>query len=218
MESQAKSILSEEISDSRTGYLICKRGLDIIVSLCALILLSPVFLILSLIIFWDDPHGSPFFKQMRIGKDGRAFRFYKFRSMVVNAEDLLEDLQGQNEMNGPAFKIKNDPRITKVGRFIRKTSLDELPQLWNVLRGDMSLVGPRPPLPNEVEQYTQEQWKRLSVTPGLTCYWQIQPKRNELNFDEWLALDMRYIHERNMSTDIKIIFQTVFAMLHMEGV
>lgn len=223
MEPQMKTALVENdspknISKNETGYLICKRFFDIVASLCALVILSPVFLIICLIIYLDDPHGSPIFSQMRIGKNGKAFRFYKFRSMIVNAEDLLEKLQDQNEMSGPAFKMKNDPRVTKAGRFLRKTSLDELPQLWNVLKGDMSFVGPRPPLPNEVEHYTQEQWRRLSVTPGLTCYWQIQPKRNELDFDQWLALDMRYIHERNVGTDMKIIFQTVFAMLHMEGV
>ena len=140
------------------------------------------------------------------------------RSMVVNAEDLLVGLQNQNEMSGPAFKMKNDPRITKVGKFIRKTSLDELPQLWNVLKGDMSFVGPRPPLPNEVEQYTEEQKRRLSVTPGLTCYWQVQPSRNDLDFDEWFELDMKYIRERSMKIDIKIIFQTILVVLHMEGV
>ena len=218
MKSRSEMILSEEISKNQKGYLTCKRIFDIIVSLCALIVLSPVLLLLCLIVFLDDPHGSPIFSQMRIGKDGKPFRFYKFRSMVVNAEELLAGLQSQNEMSGPAFKIKKDPRITTVGRFIRKTSLDELPQLWNVLKGDMSLVGPRPPLPNEVAQYTSEQWKRLSVTPGLTCYWQVQPSRNDLDFNEWFELDMQYLRERSMSTDIKIIFRTILVMLHMEGV
>lgn len=220
MEFQAKTASLERgsISRNETAYLVCKRVFDIVASFCALVLLSPVFLVICLIIYLDDPHGSPIFSQMRIGKNGKAFRFYKFRSMVVNAEDLLEKLQDQNEMSGPAFKMKNDPRITKVGRFIRKTSLDELPQLWNVFKGDMSFVGPRPPLPNEVAQYTEEQKKRLSVTPGLTCYWQVQPSRNDLDFDEWFELDMQYLRERSMSTDIKIIFQTVLVMLHMEGV
>ena len=205
-------------SGNETAYLVCKRAFDIVVSFCALVVLSPVFLIICLIIYLDDPHGSPLFSQMRIGKNGKAFRFYKFRSMVVNAEDLLVGLQNQNEMSGPAFKMKNDPRITKVGKFILKTSLDELPQLWNVLKGDMSFVGPRPPLPNEVEQYTEEQKRRLSVTPGLTCYWQVQPSRNDLDFDEWFELDMKYIRERSMKIDIKIIFQTILVVLHMEGV
>ena len=205
-------------SRNETAYLVCKRAFDIVVSFCALVVLSPVFLIICLIIYLDDPHGSPLFSQMRIGKNGKAFRFYKFRRMVVNAEDLLAGLQNQNEMSGPAFKMKNDPRITKVGKFIRKTSLDELPQLWNILKGDMSFVGPRPPLPNEVEQYTEEQKRRLSVTPGLTCYWQVQPSRNDLDFDEWFELDMKYIRERSMKIDIKIIFQTILVVLHMEGV
>lgn len=220
MEFQTETASLEHGTSSRneTAYLVCKRVFDIAASFCALVVLSPVFLIICLIIYLDDPHGNPIFSQIRIGKNGKAFRFYKFRSMVVNAEDLLAGLQNQNEMSGPAFKMKNDPRVTKVGRFIRKTSLDELPQLWNVLKGDMSLVGPRPPLPNEVEQYTQEQWKRLSVTPGLTCYWQIQPRRNDLDFDEWFALDMRYIQERSFATDLKIVFRTIRVMLHMEGV
>lgn len=220
MEFQTETASLEHGTSSRneTAYLVCKRAFDIAASFCALVVLSPVFLIICLIIYWDDPHGNPIFSQIRIGKNGKAFRFYKFRSMVVNAEDLLAGLQNQNEMSGPAFKMKNDPRVTKVGKFIRKTSLDELPQLWNVLKGDMSLVGPRPPLPNEVEQYTQEQWKRLSVTPGLTCYWQIQPSRNDLDFDEWFDLDMQYIYKRSIKTDLSIIIRTVLVMLHMEGV
>ncbi|MEQ2922060.1 sugar transferase [Ruthenibacterium lactatiformans] len=220
MEFQTETASLEHGTSSRneTAYLVCKRAFDIAASFCALVVLSPVFLIIYLIIYLDDPHGNPIFSQIRIGKNGKAFRFYKFRSMVVNAEDLLAGLQNQNEMSGPAFKMKNDPRVTKVGRFIRKTSLDELPQLWNVLKGDMSLVGPRPPLPNEVEQYTEEQKKRLSVTPGLTCYWQVQPSRNDLDFGEWFELDMKYLRERSMKTDIKIIFQTILVVLHMEGV
>lgn len=220
MEFQTETASLEHGTSSRneTAYLVCKRAFDIAASFCALVVLSPVFLIIYLIIYLDDPHGNPIFSQIRIGKNGKAFRLYKFRSMVVNAEDLLAGLQNQNEMSGPAFKMKNDPRVTKVGRFIRKTSLDELPQLWNVLKGDMSLVGPRPPLPNEVEQYTEEQKKRLSVTPGLTCYWQVQPSRNDLDFGEWFELDMKYLRERSMKTDIKIIFQTILVVLHMEGV
>ena len=169
-------------------------------------------------IFGDDPHGSPIFSQLRVGKDGKTFRFYKFRSMVTNAEELLEQLKDRNEMEGPAFKIKDDPRITRVGKFIRKTSLDELPQLINVIRGDMSLVGPRPPLPREVEQYTPQQMRRLTVTPGLTCYWQATPRRNELTFDQWLALDLKYIRERGMGTDIRILLDTALAVVNGEGV
>lgn len=200
------------------GYLAAKRCFDVVMSLLALILLSPLFLVLAVIIFVDDPHGSPIFSQIRVGKDGRLFRFYKFRSMIVNAEDMLEQLQDQNEMEGPAFKIKDDPRITRIGKFIRRTSLDELPQLVNVLKGELSLVGPRPPLPREVEQYTSEQMKRLTVKPGLTCYWQTQPHRNSLSFDQWLALDLRYINERSALVDLKILFATVKVVLRGDGI
>ena len=137
--------------------------------------------------------------------------------MVPNAEKLLETLLDKNEMEGPAFKIKEDPRITKFGRFIRKTSIDELPQLWNILKGDMSFVGPRPPLPREVEMYTKYQHNRLRVIPGLTCYWQIQPQRNRISFDRWVELDMKYIEERSFGTDLKIIFKTLGAVCGLEG-
>lgn len=200
------------------GYLAAKRCFDVVMSFLALILLSPLFLVLAVIIFVDDPHGSSIFSQIRVGKDGRLFRFYKFRSMIVNAEDMLEQLQDQNEMEGPAFKIKDDPRITRIGKFIRKTSLDELPQLVNVLKGELSLVGPRPPLPREVEQYTPKQMKRLTVKPGLTCYWQTQPHRNSLSFDQWLALDLQYINERSALVDLKILFATVKVVFHGDGV
>ena len=137
--------------------------------------------------------------------------------MVPNAENMLGGLLDKNEMTGPVFKIKDDPRITKIGRFIRKTGIDEFPQLWNVLKGDMSLVGPRPPLPREVEMYNEHQMKRLSVMPGITCYWQVQPKRNSLTFDEWLELDLKYISKRCLLTDLVILFKTVGAVLGMEG-
>lgn len=137
---------------------------------------------------------------------------YKFRSMVHNAEDLLESLMSKNEMDGPVFKIKDDPRITKIGKFIRKTSLDELPQLFNVLKGDMSLVGPRPPIPREVIQYNKYQYQRLLVKPGITCYWQISG-RNNIDFDEWVELDLKYIKERNLFKDIYIILMTLPVLL-----
>ena len=136
---------------------------------------------------------------------------YKFRSMVVNAEELKGNLEDQNEMSGPMFKIKDDPRVTKVGKFIRKTSIDELPQLWNVLKGDMSLVGPRPSLPKEVEQFDNWMFKRLSVRPGLTCYWQVSG-RNNIDFEDWMKLDIKYVEERNLWIDIKLIFKTVFVL------
>lgn len=198
-------------------YLVVKRAMDIVLSMMALILLSPVLLTLAVIIFLDDPHGSPIFCQPRVGKDGKEFHLYKLRSMVCNAEDLLSELKDKNEMDGPAFKIKEDPRITRIGKFIRKTSIDELPQFWNVLKGDMSMVGPRPPLPQEVAQYTSYQMQRLSVKPGLTCIWQTQPRRNDMSFDEWVELDLEYIQNRSILMDIKLIFKTVGCMFAGEG-
>lgn len=206
----------EELHKKRKFWVV-KRLQDILLSLIALLVLWPSMLIIAVIIFIDDPHGSPIFTQTRCGRDGKEFKFYKFRSMCVNAEDKLEDLLEDNEMEGPAFKIKDDPRITRVGKFIRKTSLDELPQLWNILKGDMSIVGPRPCLPREFEQYDDYQKQRLYVSPGLTCYWQIQPDRNSLTFDEWMALDIKYVQERSFLVDWKIIFKTFGAVFHSEG-
>ncbi len=202
---------------TKKGYWVLRRGQDILLSALALIGLSPIMLLVALIVFIDDPHGSPFFAQVRCGRDGKLFKMYKFRSMYVDAETRLHELLKENEMDGPAFKMKDDPRITRVGRFIRKTSLDELPQLWNILKGDMSIVGPRPALPREVEQYTELQKQRMYVTPGLTCYWQTMPRRNEISFDEWMELDLKYIQERNFWVDWKIIFKTVGAVIHKEG-
>ena len=202
---------------SKRGYWVLRRGQDIFFSALALLLLWPIMLIVALIIYIDDPHGSPFFGQIRCGRDGKPFKMYKFRSMYVDAEDRLKDLLKDNEMDGPAFKMKDDPRITRVGRFIRKTSLDELPQLWNIFKGDMSIVGPRPALPREVELYNDLQKQRMYVTPGLTCYWQIQPRRNEISFDQWMELDLKYIQERSFWVDWKIIFKTIGAVIHKEG-
>ncbi len=193
-------------------YLITKRIIDIVASLIGIILLLPIFIIIAIIIKLEDPKGKVFFSQIRNGKDGKEFNMYKFRSMVHNAEELLEELKEQNEMDGPVFKIKEDPRITKVGKFIRKTSIDELPQLFNVLLGDMSLVGPRPPIPREVAQYNDYQLQRLLVKPGITCYWQISG-RNNIDFDEWVELDLKYIRERSLLNDIKIIFKTLPVLL-----
>ena len=160
--------LRQLLERSRTKYWKQKRVFDVIVSATALILLLPVFVAVSIAICLDDPHGSPIYKQTRIGRHGKPFLLYKFRTMVVNAEALRGELLQRNEMDGPVFKIKKDPRITRVGRILRQASLDELPQLFNVLKGDMSMVGPRPPLPHEVECYTDYQRHRLIVTPGLT--------------------------------------------------
>ena len=197
-------------------YEFLKRVLDIVCSGLALIVLSPLLLIIAIAVRSD---GSPaLYSQERVGKDGKLFKIYKFRSMCVDADspEMLAKLAKFNEMDGPAFKIKNDPRITKVGRFIRRTSIDELPQLINIFLGDMSIVGPRPPLVSEVRQYTEYQRQRLLVKQGLTCYWQCSG-RNNICFDEWVELDLKYIRERSLWTDIKIILKTIPAVLSGDG-
>lgn len=199
-------------------YLFWRRFQDIVLSLIALVVLSPLMAIVAIVIYIDDPKGSPFFSQLRCGENGRLFKCYKFRSMQIDAEQMLNHLLSQNEMTGPAFKMRNDPRITRVGRLIRKTSIDELPQLINILRGDMSIVGPRPPLPREVEMYNDYQKQRLLIKPGLTCYWQIQPNRNEVTFDDWIELDLEYIKNRSFWEDWKIILQTVKVVVSGQGV
>ena len=202
---------SEVLAKESILYSVTKRLIDIVGSLCGIILLSPLFLIVAILIKLEDPKGKVFFAQERNGKYPKTFKMYKFRSMVHNAEDLLKDLMDRNEQTGPVFKINDDPRITKVGKFIRKTSIDELPQLFNVLKGDMSLVGPRPPIPHEVDQYNSYQMQRLAVKPGLTCIWQVSG-RNNIGFDEWVEMDIEYIKTRNLWLDIKLIFKTVFVL------
>lgn len=198
-------------------YWFVRRLQDILLSLLALAVLWPLLLVVSLIIVIDSPGAGPIFSQERVGRNGKIFRFYKFRSMIPNADKQLDQLLEQNEMDGPVFKIKDDPRITKFGKFIRRTSIDELPQLWNILKGDMSIVGPRPATPREVEMYDAYEKQRLYVTPGLTCYWQIQPHRNGISFEKWLELDIQYIEDRSFLTDWKIIFKTFGAVLGMYG-
>lgn len=202
---------------AKKTYHFLKRAFDIFASLLAIIVLFIPLAIVALIIFIDDPHGSPIFTQPRVGKNGKVFKFYKFRSMVVNAEALLKDLQDQNEKTGPVFKMKDDPRITRIGKFIRKTSIDELPQLINILKGDMSIVGPRPALPKEVEQYDEYAKLRLMVTPGLTCYWQVQNNRDKITFDEWMDMDVKYIKECSFWGDIKLILLTVKVSVTGQG-
>lgn len=197
-------------SESTRGfsfYEAIKRLIDIICSFVGILVLSPLFIIIAIIVKFTSK-GPVFFSQKRVGRNGKEFDMYKFRSMVVNAEELKEKLAAQNEMSGPMFKMKDDPRVTKVGKFIRKTSLDELPQLWNILKGDMSLVGPRPSLPKEVAQFDEWMYKRLEVKPGLTCYWQVSG-RNNIDFEDWMKLDIRYVEEKNLWIDIKLIFKTV---------
>ena len=211
------SIDREKTLRSHRRYWVLRRAQDIVFSLLALILLAPLALLISLAIVLDSPGDGAIFRQRRVGRDGKLFWLYKFRTMCPDAEEQLNELLSQNQMDGPVFKIKGDPRITRMGRFLRKTSLDELPQLLNVLQGDMSIVGPRPALPREVELYSDYQRQRLYVTPGLSCYWQIAPHRNEMSFDEWVALDLKYIQERSFWVDWKIIFLTVRAMLMKYG-
>lgn len=200
-----------ENKNKRTSYDINKRGIDFLLSLLGLVILSPILLIVALIIKLDS-RGPVIFKQERVGLKGKKFYMYKFRSMVVNAEELKDKLQKQNEMSGPMFKMKRDPRITRVGRFIRKTSIDELPQLFNVLKGEMSLVGPRPSLPKEVMKFESWMLKRLDVKPGLTCYWQVSG-RSSIGFEEWMKLDCDYVKERSTWVDLKLIFKTFFVLL-----
>ncbi|MDP4098958.1 sugar transferase [Paenibacillus sp. P96] len=196
----------------KTSYLVTKRLLDMILSAVGLIVLLPLFVVIAILIKLEDPKGTVFFKQTRVGKNEKLFNMYKFRSMVSNAEELKKDLMALNEVSGAMFKIKNDPRITKMGRFLRKTSIDEIPQLWNVLIGDMSLVGPRPPLPSEVEQYSDYDKQRLLVTPGCTGYWQVTA-RNSVGFEEMVQMDLKYIHVRSTWLDLKIIVKTAFMMI-----
>lgn len=204
--------------EKKPAYEFFKRCFDVVVSVLAIIILLIPLAVVALIIVIDSPGASPIYVQKRIGKNGREFKFYKFRSMVPNAEAMLESLLTQNEMEGPAFKMKDDPRITRFGKIIRRACIDELPQLLNILKGEMSFVGPRPPLPREFEMYDEYQRQRLTVTPGLTCYWQVQPQRNSISFDDWMKCDLKYIKERSFKTDITIILKTFGTVLGMEGI
>ncbi|MBL4936344.1 sugar transferase [Clostridium sp. YIM B02515] len=206
-------IISIEYKDEykkSKNYYIFKSIIDILGAILGIIVLSPVLIITAIAIKLESK-GPIIFGQERVGFNGKMFKMYKFRSMVQNAEELLNKLKDKNEMSGPMFKMKEDPRITKVGRFIRKTSIDELPQLFNVLKGDMSLVGPRPNLPREVRKFNEYQKQKLLAKPGLTCYWQVMG-RNNIDFEEWIELDIRYIKERSIWLDIKLIFRTVFVL------
>ena len=195
--------------------LFVKRTLDLILSVFFLLFLSPVFLLVAFFVKISSD-GPVFFRQVRSGLNGRMFNLYKFRSMMQGAEHRLEELKALNEMSGPVFKLENDPRLTQVGRFLRKTSLDEIPQFWNVLKGDMSIVGPRPPLPSEVDRYQPWQRRRLSMKPGITCIWQVSG-RNKIDFDDWMRLDLHYIDRWSLWLDFKIILMTVRAVLTTRG-
>lgn len=193
-------------------YRTSKRIFDFVASLLGLIILSPLFLIVAIAIKIEDPKGPVFYSQIRLGKKQSPFKIYKFRSMIVDADKHLKDLLDENEVDGAMFKMKEDPRVTKIGQFIRKYSIDELPQLVNVLMGNMSLVGPRPPLPREVRQYTDYDKQRLSVKPGCTWLWQVSG-RNDVGFHEMVELDLKYINTRNIFVDLYVLVKTVFIFI-----
>lgn len=197
------------------GYKFAKRLIDIVGGILLILILSPVFLVLMILVKVTS-RGPIFYKSTRIGLLGNPFVFIKFRSMRPNADKLLADLANQNEKDGPIFKMKDDPRITPIGRALRRYSLDELPQLWSVVTGDMSLVGPRPPLPHEVLQYDADCLERLRVKPGITCYWQVKG-RSRLTFQQWMELDRQYIHDMSFLTDLKIICMTPAAVFRSDG-
>ena len=211
-----QKVLAE--SKNKYAYWVVKRTFDILLSLLALVVTSPLMLGIVIAIILEDPNGSPIFKQKRCGRFGKEFTFYKFRSMCIGAEKMLDSLLDKNEMTGPVFKIRDDPRITRVGRFIRKTSMDELPQFFNVLQGNMSIVGPRPPLSREVEKYSEYEWQRLWIKPGITCIWQTTPDRNKTSFEEWVGMDLQYLEEQSFWLDIKILLRTIKVVLHMNGI
>ncbi|WHT94958.1 sugar transferase [Bacillus cereus] len=208
---ERQEMLGDENINQKRSYIFMKRLIDIVGSFCGIIILLPVFIIVAICIKLEDPKGPVFFKQIRVGKDEKNFGMYKFRSMVTDAEEKLQDLLQHNEVSGAMFKMKDDPRVTKIGKFIRKTSIDELPQLINVLKGEMSLVGPRPPLLREVKTYTAYDKQRLKVIPGCTGLWQVSGRSN-IGFREMVELDLYYIQYRSILFDFKIILKTVFVL------
>lgn len=213
---EAPGKVSELIGNTSRTYKFIKRAFDVLASAVGLVLCIPVFMIVGLAIKLEDPKGPVFYHQPRIGLNGREFTFYKLRSMYTDADAVKASLMDRNEMDGPVFKIRDDPRVTKVGRFIRRTSIDELPQLWHVLRGEMSLVGPRPLPTVEELACNAYQRQRELVKPGLTCYWQVSG-RNNIMFDEWIELDFKYIREQSLWIDMKILAKTAGAVLGGKG-
>jgi lipopolysaccharide/colanic/teichoic acid biosynthesis glycosyltransferase len=204
----------EPVASSGAAYLFVKRSVDILLAGGGLLFLSPLFLLIALLIRLDS-EGPIIFRQTRIGKRGRPFTFFKFRSMFTGADVLKPTLLALNEADYPLFKIRNDPRVTRVGRILRKTSFDELPQLWNVLRGDMTLIGPRPHLPEEVEHYSERQRMRLAVEPGITCLWQVSRRVGE-DFEQWIEMDIEYIRRRSWKTDIFVLWKTFLIVFSLD--
>ena len=216
-EDPATQEASQALREGRLGYRILKRTFDVAFSAAVIVCLSWLFALVAIAIKIDDPAGPVFFKQKRVGRDGCEFQMYKFRSMCVDAEAKLAALREQNEKTGPVFKMAADPRVTRVGRLLRKMSIDELPQFINVLAGDMSVVGPRPALPAEVAEYTPRQRQRLLVKPGMTCYWQTRRNRDAITFDEWIEMDLLYIKKCSCWSDFKLVIQTVGVVLTAQG-
>lgn len=196
-------------------YEAAKRVFDLLVGLAVAVLMIPIIPVIALMIKLDSP-GPIFFRQKRVGKNGKIFDFYKFRSMYDRAESRKKEVESLNEKDGPIFKIRSDPRITPVGKFLRRSSFDEIPQIFNVLKGDMSIVGPRPHLPSEVEQYQPWHRRRLEVSPGITCFWQISG-RSQVSFNEWMRLDMEYLKHRSFKTDLMIFLKTIPAVMARKG-
>jgi lipopolysaccharide/colanic/teichoic acid biosynthesis glycosyltransferase len=220
---QSKPLIDSDVGfefgfSTRPGFsyeATLKRALDVLLAGLGLVLTLPIWIAIVIAIKIDSP-GPAFFVQERVGRYGRRFSFYKFRSMYVDAEQKLAELKHRNEVDGPVFKMRRDPRVSRVGMFLRRTSLDELPQLLHVLNGEMSIVGPRPPLPSEVERYRPEDMIRLSVRPGLTCLWQVRG-RSTLGFEKWMEYDREYVRDLSLWTDMRIIFQTIGAVISCRG-
>lgn len=217
VDAKTREKLELIIEKSYSTFWKQKRLFDIFFATLILLFFLPLMIIISIVIVIDDRSAGPFYKQIRVGRHGEEFYMYKFRTMRANADKMIDELTEQNEMDGPVFKIKDDPRITRVGKYLRMLSLDELMQFFNVLKGDMTLVGPRPPLPREVQYYTDYQRLRLLVTPGLTCTWQISKNRNDIPFEQWVEMDIEYIQTRTYLNDLKIMLKTPIVMLTATG-
>ena len=217
VDEKTRQKLESIIEKSYATFWRRKRLFDIFFATLIFLFLLPLMIVIAIVIVIDDPSAGPFYRQIRVGRHGKEFYMYKFRTMYANADKMIDQLVKQNEMDGPVFKMKNDPRITRVGKYLRKLSLDELMQFFNVLKGDMTLVGPRPPLPREVQYYTDYQKLRLLVTPGLTCTWQISKNRNDIPFEQWVEMDIEYIQTRTFFNDLLIMLKTPIVMLTATG-